>query len=73
MTKLLRPEDVAEMLGVKKSTVYQWSHRGYIPHIKLGKLLRFDEEAVIEWLEKKSSQGRLSQKIDVCAILDSKS
>ena len=71
MNQLLSPADVAALLGVKKSTVYMWTHRNYIPHIKLGKLVRFDESKILAWLEKKSSMGRLSQKVDIGALLDS--
>ena len=65
MTSLLNPKEVAEMLGVKPSTIYQWTHTGYIPHMKLGKLVRFRLQDIERWLEEKATQGRLSHKVDI--------
>jgi len=50
-TKLLEAHDVAEMLNVKLSTVYTWVLEGYLPAIKLGKLVRFKLDEVLEWIE----------------------
>lgn len=46
MDKLLTPQEIADNLGVKLSTIYSWTHTGFIPHIKLGSLLRFREKDV---------------------------
>ena len=50
-TKLLEAHDVADMLNVKLSTVYTWVLEGYLPAIKLGKLVRFKLDEVLEWIE----------------------
>ncbi len=50
MEKLLTIDELAEVLSVKKSTIYQWVHLGLIPHIKVGRLLRFREEDIQKWL-----------------------
>jgi prophage regulatory protein len=63
MTKLLTPQQIADVLGVQKSTIYQWTHQGYIPHVKLGKLVRFREKAVMEWVEKRSEPGRMTRRL----------
>ena len=41
MNRLLKAEDVAELFGVRVPTVYSWARRGRIPHMKLGRLIRF--------------------------------
>jgi len=61
MNKLLTPEEMSEVLGVKLSTIYQWTHIGYIPHFKLGRFVRFKERDVLEWLESKKDNGRLDR------------
>ncbi len=58
MNQFLSPAEVAELLGVKKSTVYQWTHQGFIPHVKLGRLVRFREAEIMAWVEKRSIVGR---------------
>ena len=65
MDRLLTPEEVAKLLGVKLSTIYQWTHRGFIPHAKLGRFVRFDPAVIKEWVEKRSVAGRLTQSLDV--------
>jgi excisionase family DNA binding protein len=54
MERLLNMVEVAEMLGVEESTVYSWTHRKTIPHIKIGRLLRFRESDIAAWLEDKA-------------------
>lgn len=50
MVKMLSPEQVSNMLEVKVSTIYQWTHQRFIPHIKLGRFVRFREDEIESWL-----------------------
>ena len=68
MDKLLTVEEIADVLNVKQSTIYNWTHLGFIPHIKIGKLLRFNEDDVLKWLNKKSIPGRKNRKIDTSRL-----
>ena len=63
MTKLLTHIEVADLLGVKPSTIYQWTHIGYIPHVKLGKFVRFRESEVVKWVEKREVLGRMTKRV----------
>ncbi len=57
--RLLTVEEVAEMLRVPKSWVYERTRQrslGRIPGFRLGKSWRFREADVLEWLERQ--QGR---------------
>lgn len=65
MNKLLTPQEVADLLSVQKSTIYQWTHQGFIPHVKLGKFVRFKEDKVMEWLERKAQNGRLTKRVEI--------
>jgi excisionase family DNA binding protein len=49
--KWLTVEELAEYLSIKKSTVYDWTHRKAIPHYKRGHVVRFLREDVDSWLE----------------------
>ena len=68
MQKLLTPHEIADVLGVKPSTIYQWTHQGYIPHVKLGRLVRFSETAVMDWVKERSSNGRKTRIVDVSEL-----
>jgi len=43
--------DVASILSVKQSTVYQWAKSGEIPHYKLGRIVRFKRKDLEAWIE----------------------
>ena len=42
---------LAERLRIKRSTLYAWAEQGTIPHVKLGRLLRFDPDEIEAWLQ----------------------
>ena len=53
--ELLTVGDVAELLRVPVSWVYGRTRRrdfGRLPHLKLGKYLRFSQQEVLNWLER---------------------
>jgi len=68
MNKLLTTEEIAELLGVRESTIYQWTQQGFIPHVKLGRLVRFREADITKWLDERSENGRTTLKVDVCEL-----
>lgn len=50
MDDLLTPTELAEYLTVKVSTIYSWTHQKLIPHVKVGRLLRFRKLDIQEWV-----------------------
>jgi len=56
---------MAENLGAKVSTIYKWTHIGFIPHMKFGRFVRFKESDVLKWLESKNNYGRKSKAIEI--------
>ena len=65
MNKLLTPAEIADLLGVQPSTIYKWTHQEFIPHVKLGRLVRFRESEVIRWIEKRSIAGRIRRRVNI--------
>ncbi len=55
---LLTIDQVAAFLKVRKSTLYSWTHQGWIPHVKVGRLVRFRREAIEAWLKSREVNGR---------------
>lgn len=47
--RFLTIEQVAEMLQVTRTTIYNMKKKG-LPFIKIGKNIRFDEESVVKWV-----------------------
>jgi excisionase family DNA binding protein len=58
LEKLATANEIACSLNVKESTVRKWVHEGFIPHIKLGRALRFDTQDVIDWVKRRKQAGR---------------
>ena len=54
---LLTASDVAKLLGVPKSWVYEQSRLGRIPTVTLGRYRRYRREAIEVWLEKLEAEG----------------
>ena len=46
---LLTIEEAAGLLHVKVSWLYERTRTNEVPHIKLGKYLRFDQDELIAW------------------------
>ncbi|MBU1355687.1 MAG: helix-turn-helix domain-containing protein [Candidatus Edwardsbacteria bacterium] len=65
MSRLIDINTLAEKLCVKPMTIYSWIHEGLIPHFKLGRLVRFDEELIEDWLKKRKVSGRSQRALDV--------
>ncbi len=56
--ELLTPQELATELGIKLSTIYHWTHIGYIPVVRVGRLLRFRRSSLAGWLNKLETPGR---------------
>ena len=63
--KFLTPKQLSEFFQVDLSTVYLWTHTEFIPHYKLGRSVRFQENDVLEWLKRRRFSGRTTAKYDI--------
>jgi excisionase family DNA binding protein len=51
--QLMTPEQCAEFLGLQVNTLYVMKSQGRIPYRKVGHLLRFDFDEIVEWTKGK--------------------
>lgn len=49
--KLILANEVAGRLNVSTDRIYQMSRVGLLPHVKLGRQIRFDLEAIDEFIK----------------------
>ena len=54
MDDLLTAVELTKMLSVKRATVYEWTRRGLIPHIKIANKTRYPVTAINAWLERQT-------------------
>lgn len=52
--QLMTPEQCAAFLQIEVNTLYVMKSQGRIPHRKVGHLLRFDLEEIVEWTRDKA-------------------
>lgn len=54
MDDMLTAEELTTMLRIKKATIYAWTRRGLIPHIKIANKTRYPVTAINAWLERQT-------------------
>jgi len=47
---LLTAREAAQRLSLGKSTVYELANAGHIPHVRVGRSIRFPVKAIDEWV-----------------------
>jgi len=50
MAKMLKPEEVAKLCGCSKITIYKMVNDGKIPHVRIGRNVKFHPESIEKWL-----------------------
>jgi excisionase family DNA binding protein len=63
-TELLAAMDVAELVGVKETTVYKWCKEGKLPCLKVGKHWRIRREALEDFLKESERPRTLAGQLD---------
>jgi excisionase family DNA binding protein len=58
VTRLLRAEEVAEMLRVPRSTIYELARPRRIPFLKVGRRTLFAQQALVEWIAAQTVRPR---------------
>jgi len=48
--RLMSIDELAQYLGLRKQTIYNWLHQTKISGIKVGKVWRFDRRDIEQWL-----------------------
>lgn len=54
--RLLVASEVAAILRVEPATVLEWARRGDLPHVKLGRSVRFSEPELERWIERQLAE-----------------
>jgi excisionase family DNA binding protein len=49
--RLMTVRELAAFLGLHEKTIYDWTARGELPCVRLGKRLRFQASDVSRWLQ----------------------
>jgi excisionase family DNA binding protein len=63
-TELLGATEVAELIGIKETTVYRWCKEGKLPCLKVGKHWRIRREALEDFLRQSERPRTLAGQLD---------
>ena len=61
---LLKPSEVAKVLGIGRSLIYELIARKEIPSIRLGRCIRVPSESLQRWLKAQECQLSETQRQD---------
>jgi excisionase family DNA binding protein len=61
--RLVGINEIAKYLDISKATLYSWTLQKRIPHIKMGRLLKFDLQEINEWLKRKNNKSLSKPKV----------
>ena len=59
---LIDSREAAKALGISARKLWGLTDTGDIPHVKIGRLVRYRPEALKEWIESQEKRGRLNEK-----------
>jgi excisionase family DNA binding protein len=65
MEKLLKADEVAELLAIAASTVYQLAREGKLPCIKVQSSVRFRPADIQAWLEENATARERSNVVSL--------
>ena len=51
LPRYLTPQQLARYLGIAIQTVYEWTSQKRVPYIKLGRLVKFDQREIDDWMK----------------------
>jgi excisionase family DNA binding protein len=54
----LRPREAAWELGISERHLWTLTNQNKIPHVKLGKSIRYISDTLTDWLQKQATQGK---------------
>jgi excisionase family DNA binding protein len=71
--RLLTAKEVADLVGLKPTTIVRKARIGEIPALKLGRQFRFDKNQIEEWLQRNRITGQphiliIDDELDICEL-----
>jgi excisionase family DNA binding protein len=54
----LRPREAAKALGVSERSLWEWTHRGDVPHVRIGRTILYPVDALRNWLNRQADVAK---------------
>ena len=52
----MRPREAAKALGISERLLWEWTDRGVVPHVRLGKAILYPVDSLRDWLQKQAQK-----------------
>jgi excisionase family DNA binding protein len=53
----MRPREAAKALGISERLLWEWTDRGVVPHVRLGKAILYPVDSLRDWLQRQAQIG----------------
>ena len=54
----LRPREAAKALGVSERLLWEWTHHGDIPHVRIGRTILYPVDSLRDWLSRQADAAK---------------
>jgi excisionase family DNA binding protein len=58
----MRPREAAKALGISERLLWEWTDRGIVPHVRLGKRIVYPVDVLREWLQRQALHNAVDKK-----------
>jgi len=52
----MRSRETAKALGISERLLWEWTNKGVVPHIRLGKAILYPVDSLRDWLQKQAQK-----------------
>jgi excisionase family DNA binding protein len=59
----LRPREAAKALGVSERLLWDWTHNGDIPHVRIGRTILYPVHLLRDWLSRQTEPARGAENV----------
>jgi excisionase family DNA binding protein len=56
----LRPREAAKALGISERLLWEWTDRGIVPCVRMGKAILYPVDSLRDWLKRQAQQGMVT-------------
>ena len=54
----LRPREAAKAMGISERSLWEWTHRGDVPFVRIGRTILYPVDALRDWLNRHAGTAK---------------
>jgi excisionase family DNA binding protein len=60
----MRARETAKALGISERLLWEWTDRGEVPHVRIGKAILYPVDVLRRWLDEQATEKEASHDTD---------